>query len=135
MVTASGVESQLAEGKVLFTYDIIWIENRDLHWASRWDIYLTMDNLVPSQVHWYDMANSAIACVVLLVILLAGLVFCLRKERNLYNTLETDEECSEYEEQHGWIAIRGDVFRPPTHFPSVDVCRNMWYQCPIDVYD
>jgi transmembrane 9 superfamily protein 2/4 len=118
MVTARGVEKQLAEGKVLFTYDVIWTENRDLHWSSRWDIYLTMDKFIPDQIHWYSLANSAGVCVVLLAILLSSLVFCLRKERNLYNTLETDEECSEYVEQHGWIAIRGNVFRPPT-FPSV----------------
>jgi transmembrane 9 superfamily protein 2/4 len=119
MVTASGVESQLAEGKVLFTYDIIWTENRDLHWASRWDIYLTNDNFIPGKIHWYSMANSALVCIALLAILLSGLVFCLRKERNLYNALETDEECSEYVEQHGWIAIRGNVFRPPSFLPSV----------------
>jgi transmembrane 9 superfamily protein 2/4 len=119
MVTANGVESQLAEGKVLFTYDVIWTENRDLHWASRWDVYLYMDNAIPDQVHWISMANSAVVCVVLLAILLAGLVFCLRKERNVYNALETDEECSEYVEQHGWIAIRGNVFRPPSFLPSV----------------
>jgi transmembrane 9 superfamily protein 2/4 len=119
MVTANGVESQLAEGKILFTYDVVWTENRELHWSSRWDIYLYMDNAIPDQIHWYSMANSAIVCVVLLAILLVALVFCLRKERNMYNTLETDEECSEYVEQHGWIAIRGNVFRPPSFFPSV----------------
>jgi transmembrane 9 superfamily protein 2/4 len=119
MLTASGVESQLAEGKVLFTYDVIWTEDRDLYWSSRWDIYLRMDNAIPYQVHWYSLANSAKVCVILLAILLSGLVFCLRRERNLYNALETDEECSEYVEQHGWIAIRGNVFRPPSFLPSV----------------
>jgi transmembrane 9 superfamily protein 2/4 len=119
MATASGVERQLAEGKVLFTYDVIWTENSALDWSSRWDIYLQMDHAIPAKVHWYSLANSAVVCVVLLAILLSGLVFCLRKERNMYNSLETDEECSEYVEQHGWIAIRGNVFRPPSFLPSV----------------
>ena len=48
MITAQGREPQLASGKVLFTYDVIWTENKDLKWASRWDIYLTMDNAVPA---------------------------------------------------------------------------------------
>jgi transmembrane 9 superfamily protein 2/4 len=34
---------QVASGKVLFTYDVIWIEDLNLKWASRWDIYLSMD--------------------------------------------------------------------------------------------
>jgi transmembrane 9 superfamily protein 2/4 len=119
MVTGNGVESQLAEGKVLFTYDVIWVENRDLYWSSRWDIYMSMDNAVPDKVRWVSLANSAIVCVVLLAILVTALVCCLRKERNQYNSLETDEEDSEYVEQHGWIAVRGNVFRPPSFLPSV----------------
>jgi hypothetical protein len=115
MVTANDRETQAAEGKVLFTYDVIWIENTELQWSSRWDIYLNMDNAIPDMVHWMSLANSAIVCAVLLGILVTGLMCCLRNERNQYNSLETDEECAEYEEQHGWIGVRGDVlshFRP-----------------------
>jgi len=61
MVTAAGREAQLASGKVLFTDDVIWTENKDLHWAQRWDIYLSMDNAVPTKVHW--AANLASAFV------------------------------------------------------------------------
>lgn len=43
MIKNSGLGPQLASGKVLFTYDVIWIENLELKWASRWDIYLSMD--------------------------------------------------------------------------------------------
>eukprot|EP00977_Amphora_coffeiformis_P028512 scaffold35587_cov160-Amphora_coffeaeformis.AAC.1 len=32
-------------GKVLFTYDVIWLENQDLTWSDRWDIYLSMDDV------------------------------------------------------------------------------------------
>jgi transmembrane 9 superfamily member 2/4 len=31
-------EHQLASGQVLFTYDVIWVENKDLKWSNRWDI-------------------------------------------------------------------------------------------------
>eukprot|EP00978_Attheya_sp_CCMP212_P011717 scaffold29051_cov94-Attheya_sp.AAC.1 len=50
---------QLAEGHVLFTYDVIWIENQDLYWSSRWDVYLHMDHAIPDIVHWLSLANSA----------------------------------------------------------------------------
>lgn len=43
MLGATGHGPQLASGRVLFTYDVIWDENLDLKWASRWDIYLSMD--------------------------------------------------------------------------------------------
>ena len=34
------VKPQLASGKVLFTYDVIWVENLDIHWGDRWQVYL-----------------------------------------------------------------------------------------------
>jgi transmembrane 9 superfamily protein 2/4 len=46
MLKKTGHGPQLASGRVLFTYDVIWIENTELKWASRWDIYLTMDEYV-----------------------------------------------------------------------------------------
>ena len=35
--------AQVASGPVLFTYDVIWVENLDVHWGERWDIYLNAD--------------------------------------------------------------------------------------------
>jgi transmembrane 9 superfamily protein 2/4 len=35
MVTAPTQQSQPTGGKVLFTYDVIWIENEGVEWASR----------------------------------------------------------------------------------------------------
>eukprot|EP00978_Attheya_sp_CCMP212_P010229 scaffold24605_cov79-Attheya_sp.AAC.1 len=64
---------QLAEGHVLFTYDVIWIENKDLHWSSRWDVYLNMDHAIPDMFHWLSLAGSAGVCVMLLGILVAAL--------------------------------------------------------------
>ena len=44
------VEPQNVEpGTVLFTYDVTWRPS-EIHWASRWDIYLSMNNAVPSKV-------------------------------------------------------------------------------------
>ena len=42
---------------MIFTYDVLWRES-DVHWAKRWDIYLSMDNAVPDNVHWFSIVNS-----------------------------------------------------------------------------
>lgn len=34
---------------ILFTYDVSWVPS-DTHWASRWDIYLTMNKAVKNRV-------------------------------------------------------------------------------------
>ena len=34
---------QLASGEVLFTYDVIWVENLHVHWSDRWEVYLMND--------------------------------------------------------------------------------------------
>jgi transmembrane 9 superfamily protein 2/4 len=61
--------------------------------------------------------NSARVCILLLTLIATALVCCFRKERNQYNSLATDEEGAEQVDRQGWIAIRGDVFRPPTFLP------------------
>ncbi|CAM9378314.1 unnamed protein product [Phaeothamnion confervicola] len=38
-----------ADAPLLFTYDVVW-QPSQTKWASRWDIYLTMDHAVPNKV-------------------------------------------------------------------------------------
>ena len=41
----------MADGEtIIFTYDVAWKES-DTHWASRWDIYLTMNHAVKNRVN------------------------------------------------------------------------------------
>ena len=41
---------EVAPGEtIIFTYDVSWKES-DTHWASRWDIYLTMNHAVKNRV-------------------------------------------------------------------------------------
>ena len=40
---------QLDNNNVVYTYDVIWKDSA-IVWASRWDIYLSMDNAVPDKV-------------------------------------------------------------------------------------
>lgn len=119
MVYARGREPQLASGKVLFTYDVIWTENMDLHWASRWDIYLSMDDAIPAKVHWLSIANSLVIVFVLSAMIAAILVRNLRRDYARYNKLATDEEKAEDLEEFGWKLVHADVFRPPSFSPML----------------
>lgn len=110
-------EKQPASGKVLFTYDVTWIQNDDLHWASRWDIYLSMDNAIPAKVHWLSIANSLVIVFVLSAMIAAILVRNLRRDFSRYNRLATDEEKAEDLEEFGWKLVHADVFRPPSFSP------------------
>lgn len=117
MVYSRNRQPQIASGKVLFTYDVKWDENKDLHWASRWDVYLSMDNAIPAKVHWLSIANSLVIVVVLSAMIAAILVRNLRRDYARYNKLATDEEKAEDLEEFGWKLVHADVFRPPTFSP------------------
>jgi transmembrane 9 superfamily protein 2/4 len=119
MVTGEGRLPQPASGKVLFTYDVTWIENKELHWASRWDIYLSMDNAVPAKVHWISIANSLVIVFVLSAMIAAILIRNLRRDISRYNRLATDEEKAEDLEEYGWKLVHADVFRPPSFAPML----------------
>ena len=110
-------EHALASSKVLFTYDVTWIENTTLHWASRWDVYLNMDHAIPARVHWLSILNSLVIVFVLSAMIAAILVRNLRRDFARYNRLATDEEKAEDLEEFGWKLVHADVFRPPSFSP------------------
>jgi transmembrane 9 superfamily member 2/4 len=116
MVTEVGRDPQPASGRVLFTYDVHW-EASDIHWASRWDIYLSMDNAIPAKVHWLSIANSLVIVCVLSAMIVAILLRNLRQDLARYNRLATDEEKADDLEEKGWKLVHADVFRPPTYSP------------------
>jgi transmembrane 9 superfamily protein 2/4 len=117
MITQSGREPQRASGQVLFTYDVKWELNTEVKWASRWDIYLNMDDAVPAKVHWLSIANSLVIVFVLSAMIAAILIRNLRRDISRYNRLATDEEKAEDLEEYGWKLVHADVFRPPTFSP------------------
>ncbi|KAL3902721.1 MAG: hypothetical protein SGARI_005701, partial [Bacillariaceae sp.] len=116
MVTEVGRKPQPASGRVLFTYDVHW-ETSDIHWASRWDVYLSMDNAIPAKVHWLSIANSLVIVCVLSAMVIAILLRNLRQDLARYNRLATDEEKADDLEEKGWKLVHADVFRPPTFSP------------------
>ena len=123
MVTDDGREPQPASGKVMFTYDVIWIQNNELLWASRWDIYLSMDNGIPVEVFWWDVINSLVIVCFLTTTIGCILLRNLRQDLSRYNRLITDEEKADEMEEKGWKMVHADVFRPPSTAPLLfSVC-------------
>lgn len=48
---------KVSNGPLVFTYGVEWRES-EIKWASRWDIYLSMNHAVPDKVHWFSIVNS-----------------------------------------------------------------------------
>jgi len=111
----STTSSQPADGPVLFTYDVLWSENKNVQWASRWDVYLKMNSETPAKIHWLSISNSLIIVVVLFAMIAAILVRNLRRDVARYSSLPTDEERAEDMEEFGWKLVHADVFRPPNY--------------------
>mmetsp|Transcript_6713 Transcript_6713/g.8227 ORF Transcript_6713/g.8227 Transcript_6713/m.8227 type:complete len:675 (-) Transcript_6713:349-2373(-) len=105
---------------ILYTYEVTWNES-PVKWASRWDVYLTEDHLIPAQVHWYSITNSIFIVLFLSILIASILVRNLRRDIAGYNALSTmtDEEREEAAEESGWKLIHADVFRPPSQYPML----------------
>ena len=125
------------DATILFTYDVIW-KASDVAWSSRWDIYLSEDDLVPAQVHWYSIVNSLGVVLFLSIFIIIILVRNLRCEFHAYNAVATladeeadinvyhdaledspDEEEDDDVDKSGWKSLHADVFRPPTTMPMM----------------
>jgi len=119
---ASSMNPQPANGQVLFTYDVIWSENKEVHWASRWDIYLNMNDAYPIKIHWVSIANSLVIVIVLSAMIAAILVRNLRRDVARYQAVPTDEERTEDLEEFGWKLVHADVFRPPNYPMLISIC-------------
>ena len=98
-----------------------WKQPQKVHWASRWDIYLSMDGAVSNKVHWFSIFNS-----IVIVVLLTGLVGMIlmrsvHGDISRYNLRSddvkplTDEERAIDKEESGWKLVHGNVFTPPAY--------------------
>jgi len=117
-VLTTGEAQKVEVGNVVFTYDVMW-ESSDVHWASRWDIYLSMDNAVPNKVHWFSIVNSLLIVVFLSSMVAIILAKNLNRDIIRYNRVLTDEEKQEEREESGWKLVHADVFRPPAFCPML----------------
>lgn len=114
------MQAQIVEedANIMYTYDVTWVPS-DVRWASRWDVYLSEDHMVPAQVHWYSITNSILVVVFLSCLVASVLVRNLRRDIASYNAaaLLTDEEKDEEMDESGWKLVHADVFRPPSTNP------------------
>ena len=109
---------KVGTGAAVFTYDVQW-RSSEVRWASRWDVYLTMNNAVSDKVHWFSIINSVLIVLFLAFMVAMILVRTLNKDITQYNRVPTDEEKLEEKEESGWKLVHADVFRPPAEYPML----------------
>lgn len=111
----------VAVGSLVFSYGVTWKES-DVKWASRWDVYLSMNHAVPDKVHWFSIVNSILIVLFLAFMVAMILVRTLHRDIAQYNKVRSsDEEATNAEEleETGWKLVHADVFRPPADFPML----------------
>ena len=99
---------------VVYSYDITWIENNELMWADRWDVYLV--GAPDDDIHYYSIINSLMIVLFMTGAIATIMIRTLRKDIAGYNELQTLEEA---QEETGWKLVHGDVFRPPQFSPML----------------
>jgi transmembrane 9 superfamily protein 2/4 len=77
-------------GPIIWTYDVQWRES-DIKWASRWDVYLSMDHAVPDKVHWFSIINSILIVMFLAIIVAMILVRSLHRDISQYNRVSEEK--------------------------------------------
>lgn len=97
-----------SDTQLYFTYSVQW-KRSEVSWASRWDIYLGMNDV---QIHWFSIINSLVVVFFLSGILTMIMIRTLRRDIAKYNT---DDNFEETLEETGWKLVHGDVFRPPVY--------------------
>lgn len=118
-ISSTAQRQEVIEGQpVLFTYDIVW-KASDTHWASRWDIYLSLDGQVPAKVHWFSILNSLLIVIFLTAMIGMILMRNLYSDIRRYNRVPSEEERAEEREETGWKLVHADVFRPPSTLPML----------------
>lgn len=100
--------------KVVYSYDVQWIENDELLWADRWDVYLV--GAPDDDIHYYSIVNSLMIVLFMTGAIATIMIRTLRKDIAGYNELQTLEEA---QEETGWKLVHGDVFRPPQSYPML----------------
>lgn len=109
---------KVVTGPLIYTYGVEWRAS-EVRWASRWDVYLSMNHAVPDKVHWFSIINSVLIVLFLAFMVAMILVRTLNHDINKYNRVMTDEEKAEEREETGWKLVHADVFRPPAEYPML----------------
>lgn len=75
---------KVSTGKMVFSYGVEWRKS-EVHWASRWDIYLSMNGAVPDKVHWFSIVNSILIVLFLAFMVAMILIRALNRDISKYN--------------------------------------------------
>lgn len=99
---------QTSELKFKYTYSVIWKENKNVKWTSRWDYIL--ESMPHTNIQWFSIMNSLVIVVFLSGMVAMIMLRTLHKDIARYNQVDNLEEA---QEEFGWKLVHGDVFRPP----------------------
>lgn len=101
---------------------MIWKENKEISWSSRWDLYLQLQDAGSpgEKAHWLSISNCIVSVVFLILSIFWILMNRVQKDAYLYSiaTTGTDEEMLNENEKtycdRGWHNVSNDVFRAPS---------------------
>lgn len=91
-----------------YTYSVMWKENKDIKWTSRWDYIL--ESMPHTNIQWFSIMNSLVIVVFLSGMVAMIMLRTLHKDIARYNQMDSMEDA---QEEFGWKLVHGDVFRPP----------------------
>ena len=103
-------------GTIQWTYDVHF-EKSPVRWASRWDIYMSMDNRYSDSVHWMSVLHSMLLAIALGTTVAFIFVRTLRQDLLRYNTVPPLLDVVNITEETGWKRVHKDIFRGPSHHP------------------
>lgn len=95
------------DGKLIFTYDVTFTKS-NVRWASRWDVYIGMQN---TKIHWFSIVNSLMIVIFLTTMVAMILLRTVYQDLARYNQI--DQSLESQVEETGWKLLHGDVFRAP----------------------
>jgi transmembrane 9 superfamily protein 2/4 len=111
--------------RISWTYGVTWVEEPDIHWASRWDSYLhTSVADVNNRIHWMSIINTVLIVLCLSSTVAVVILRSLKKDLARYNAmfdLTKDEQLEAQKEECGWKVVHGDVFRTPRRAMALTV--------------
>eukprot|EP00189_Rhodosorus_marinus_P013654 CAMPEP_0184746526 /NCGR_PEP_ID=MMETSP0315-20130426/9057_1 /TAXON_ID=101924 /ORGANISM="Rhodosorus marinus, Strain UTEX LB 2760" /LENGTH=349 /DNA_ID=CAMNT_0027219139 /DNA_START=311 /DNA_END=1360 /DNA_ORIENTATION=+ len=103
---------------ITFSYDIEFVEDTELHWATRWDPLLMTDQAAVSFHRRYLLYSLLVTFILsfLVAMVLARTVYL---DYVRYDNLDSADEI---EAESGWKQVHGDVFRPPEYKEYLSIC-------------
>ncbi|KAF8041592.1 hypothetical protein BT93_A0248 [Corymbia citriodora subsp. variegata] len=97
--------------RISFTYEVQFVKS-DIHWQSRWDIYLKQGD---SRVRWFLVLNSLMTILLLTGTVSVIFLKIISRELAKRQGLNKQAEGQTNEEPSGWKLLAGDAFREPNY--------------------